>query len=107
MATAWRFGRTTRLVDVSKGTWNGQFHLHLSQQKLYTMFIWNLGSPLQWKCRNNKCYALDFSPFSDADWDFYWCEVSWIVANFDQCYFEEHVKLCHFRNHYEVGQYLE
>eukprot|EP00117_Sycon_ciliatum_P031005 scpid77029/ scgid2560/ Probable tubulin polyglutamylase TTLL9; Tubulin--tyrosine ligase-like protein 9 len=38
----------------------------------------------------------------DGAWDFYWCEVGWLRDNFDQNYFEEHVKICHFRNHYEL-----
>lgn len=40
---------------------------------------------------------------SDSEWDFYWCDVGWLRENFDHIYMEEHVRICHFRNHYEVG----
>ncbi|XP_077976310.1 putative tubulin polyglutamylase TTLL9 [Styela clava] len=36
------------------------------------------------------------------DWDFYWCDVGWLRENFDHIYMEEHVRICHFRNHYEL-----
>ena len=36
------------------------------------------------------------------DWDFYWCDVGWLRENFDHTYLEEHVKICHFRNHFEL-----
>ena len=38
------------------------------------------------------------------DWDFFWCDVGWMKENFDQCYFEEHQRICHFRNHYEISR---
>ncbi|CAH2299727.1 probable tubulin polyglutamylase TTLL9 isoform X1 [Pelobates cultripes] len=38
----------------------------------------------------------------DGEWDFYWCDVSWLRENFDHIYLEEHVRICHFRNHYEL-----
>ncbi|XP_056305040.1 probable tubulin polyglutamylase TTLL9 [Danio aesculapii] len=38
----------------------------------------------------------------DADWDFNWCDVGWLRENFDHSYMEEHVRICHFRNHYEL-----
>jgi len=38
----------------------------------------------------------------DGDWDFHWCDVGWMKEYFDHYYLEEHMKLCHFRNHYEV-----
>ncbi len=38
------------------------------------------------------------------DWDFYWCDVGWMKDHFDQCYFEEHQRICHFRNHYEISR---
>ncbi|KAE8574253.1 hypothetical protein XENTR_v10003346 [Xenopus tropicalis] len=38
----------------------------------------------------------------DGDWDFYWCDVGWLRENFDHIYMEEHVRICHFRNHYEL-----
>ena len=36
------------------------------------------------------------------DWDFYWCDVGWLRENFDHIYMEEHVRICHFRNHFEL-----
>lgn len=42
---------------------------------------------------------------SDGEWDFNWCDVGWLRENFDHSYMEEHVRICHFRNHYEVSQY--
>jgi len=38
----------------------------------------------------------------EGEWDFYWCDVGWMRENFDHMYMEEHVKICHFRNHYEL-----
>ena len=38
----------------------------------------------------------------EGDWDLYWCDVGWMKEYFDHYYMEEHMKLCHFRNHYEV-----
>ncbi|KAK6471730.1 putative tubulin polyglutamylase TTLL9 isoform X1 [Huso huso] len=38
----------------------------------------------------------------DSEWDFYWCDVGWLRENFDHIYMEEHVRICHFRNHYEL-----
>ncbi|XP_074659162.1 putative tubulin polyglutamylase TTLL9 [Tubulanus polymorphus] len=37
-----------------------------------------------------------------SDWDIYWCDVIWMKEYFDHSYLEEHMKLCHFRNHYEL-----
>lgn len=39
---------------------------------------------------------------SEGDWDFYWCDVMWIKEFFDHYYLGEHMKVCHFRNHYEL-----
>ena len=39
---------------------------------------------------------------SENDWDFYWCDVGNLKECFDHGYLAEHVRLCHFRNHYEV-----
>lgn len=44
------------------------------------------------------------SPYSEGEWDFYWCDVSWLRENFDHIYMEEHVRINHFRNHYEVSK---
>ncbi|KAM3849927.1 putative tubulin polyglutamylase TTLL9 [Diretmus argenteus] len=38
----------------------------------------------------------------DGEWDFSWCDVGWLRENFDHSYLEEHVRICHFRNHYEL-----
>ena len=38
----------------------------------------------------------------ESDWDFYWCDVAWMREHFDQTYLEEHQRICHFRNHYEL-----
>lgn len=38
----------------------------------------------------------------ESDWDFYWCDVAWMREHFDQIYLEEHQRVCHFRNHYEL-----
>lgn len=40
---------------------------------------------------------------SEGEWDFYWCDVSWLRENFDHTYMDEHVRISHFRNHYEVS----
>lgn len=42
---------------------------------------------------------------SDGEWDFHWCDVGWLRENFDHSYMEEHVRINHFRNHYEVRQH--
>ncbi|XP_049635461.1 probable tubulin polyglutamylase TTLL9 [Suncus etruscus] len=38
----------------------------------------------------------------EGEWDFYWCDISWLRENFDHIYMEEHVRINHFRNHYEL-----
>uniref|UniRef100_A0A8C6XV46 Tubulin--tyrosine ligase-like protein 9 n=1 Tax=Naja naja TaxID=35670 RepID=A0A8C6XV46_NAJNA len=40
----------------------------------------------------------------EGEWDFYWCDVRWLQENFDHTYMDEHVRISHFRNHYEVGK---
>ncbi|XP_053500351.1 probable tubulin polyglutamylase TTLL9 isoform X4 [Ictalurus furcatus] len=40
--------------------------------------------------------------YRDGEWDFNWCDVGWLRENFDHTYMEEHVRICHFRNHYEL-----
>lgn len=32
----------------------------------------------------------------------HWCDVSWLRDNFDNSYLPENLKICHFRNHYEL-----
>ncbi|XP_023416005.1 probable tubulin polyglutamylase TTLL9 isoform X3 [Cavia porcellus] len=38
----------------------------------------------------------------EGEWDFYWCDVSWLRENFDHTYMDDHVRISHFRNHYEL-----
>ncbi|XP_057219037.1 probable tubulin polyglutamylase TTLL9 isoform X2 [Triplophysa rosa] len=38
----------------------------------------------------------------DGEWDFNWCDVGWLRENFDHSYMGEHMRICHFRNHYEL-----
>ncbi|XP_041859496.1 probable tubulin polyglutamylase TTLL9 isoform X2 [Melanotaenia boesemani] len=38
----------------------------------------------------------------DGEWDFYWCDVGWLREYFDHTYMGEHVRINHFRNHYEL-----
>ena len=40
----------------------------------------------------------------EGEWDFYWCDVAWMREHFDHCYLEEHQRVCHFRNHYELSK---
>lgn len=40
---------------------------------------------------------------SDADWDFFWCDIWWMKETFDHFYLDEQMKINHFRNHYEVS----
>ncbi|XP_074868063.1 putative tubulin polyglutamylase TTLL9 isoform X3 [Carettochelys insculpta] len=46
--------------------------------------------------------ARDLVGLNEGEWDFYWCDVSWLRENFDHTYMDEHVRICHFRNHYEL-----
>jgi len=39
---------------------------------------------------------------SDTDWDVAWVDVGWIRDNMDATHFEEHQRINHFRNHYEL-----
>ena len=36
------------------------------------------------------------------DWDFYWVDVGSMKDLFDHGYFEEHMRINHYRNHYEL-----
>ncbi|KAH0619313.1 hypothetical protein JD844_019300 [Phrynosoma platyrhinos] len=38
----------------------------------------------------------------EGEWDFYWCDIRWLQENFDHTYMDEHVRISHFRNHYEL-----
>lgn len=46
---------------------------------------------------------MSYPTLSEGEWDFYWCDVSWLRENFDHTYMDEHVRISHFRNHYEVS----
>ncbi|NXC46139.1 TTLL9 polyglutamylase, partial [Penelope pileata] len=51
------------------------------------------------RCRPGWQQARD-----EEEWDFFWCDVSWLRENFDHTYMEDHVRICHFRNHYELSR---
>ncbi|KAJ8353041.1 hypothetical protein AAFF_G00115730 [Aldrovandia affinis] len=36
------------------------------------------------------------------EWDFHWCGVGWLRENYGHAYLEDHVRICHFGNHYEL-----
>ncbi|KAJ8358315.1 hypothetical protein AAFF_G00014670 [Aldrovandia affinis] len=38
----------------------------------------------------------------DEEWDFHWCDVGWLRENYGHAYLEDHVRICHFGNHYEL-----
>jgi len=38
----------------------------------------------------------------DGEYDIFWCDREWLKENYDHSFFPEHVKICHFRNHYEL-----
>ncbi|XP_028904486.1 probable tubulin polyglutamylase TTLL9 isoform X1 [Ornithorhynchus anatinus] len=38
----------------------------------------------------------------EGDWDFYWCDANWVRESSDHTYVDEHVRISHFRNHYEL-----
>uniref|UniRef100_A0A7S0PTM5 Tubulin--tyrosine ligase-like protein 9 n=2 Tax=Coccolithus braarudii TaxID=221442 RepID=A0A7S0PTM5_9EUKA len=39
---------------------------------------------------------------SETDWDVAWIDTGWIRENFDTMHLEEHQRINHFRNHYEL-----
>lgn len=39
---------------------------------------------------------------SETDWDVAWIDTGWLRENFDNMHLEEHQRLNHFRNHYEL-----
>ena len=41
---------------------------------------------------------------SDSDWDFNWADVGWIRELFDRMHFDDHQRINHFRNHYEISR---
>lgn len=44
---------------------------------------------------------------SEEEWDFYWCDREWMLANYDTIFLQEHQKILHFRNHYEVSRSMK
>ncbi|KAK6185144.1 hypothetical protein SNE40_007440 [Patella caerulea] len=38
----------------------------------------------------------------DGEWDFFWCDREWIHQNYDTTFLQEHQKILHFRNYYEL-----
>ncbi|KAM9829983.1 putative tubulin polyglutamylase TTLL9 isoform 1-T1 [Syngnathus typhle] len=38
----------------------------------------------------------------DEEWDFHWCDVGWLRENFDHSFMEDHVRVNHFPNNYEL-----
>lgn len=44
-------------------------------------------------------------PDSDCEWDFNWCDGAWLRKYFDHSYMEEHVRINHFHNNYEVSRF--
>ncbi|KAI8853634.1 tubulin-tyrosine ligase family-domain-containing protein [Chytridium lagenaria] len=38
----------------------------------------------------------------ELDWDFFWADVHWVHETFDHIYLQEHQRINHFRNHYEL-----
>ena len=39
---------------------------------------------------------------SETDWDVFWADVGWIRENFDNLRLNDHQRVNHFRNHYEL-----
>ncbi|CAD2222248.1 Tubulin-tyrosine ligase family, putative [Angomonas deanei] len=39
---------------------------------------------------------------SDLDWDYSWMDVGWIRENYDHVRLDDHQRLNHYRNHYEL-----
>ena len=42
------------------------------------------------------------TPRSDTDWDINWADVGWIRDFYDHIHLDDHQRLNHFRNHYEL-----
>jgi len=39
---------------------------------------------------------------SDTDWDINWSDIGWVRDYFDHMHLEDHQRINHFRNHYEL-----
>ena len=44
--------------------------------------------------------------YRDGEWDFFWCDREWVHTNYDTTFLQEHQKILHFRNHYEVSWHM-
>ncbi|WAR11539.1 TTLL9-like protein [Mya arenaria] len=51
---------------------------------------------------SNQLPTTTSSRSSEGDWDFHWCDREWLHANYDTMFLQEHQKILHFRNHYEL-----
>lgn len=40
--------------------------------------------------------------YSELDWDVIWADVGWVRENFDRIHLDDHQRVNHFRNHYEL-----
>ncbi|KAI6655524.1 tubulin polyglutamylase TTLL9-like [Oopsacas minuta] len=67
------------------------------------------GGIIRFKCSQNSSTIMDVLRAQnwqeikeEGEWDFYWADVLWVREQMDYIYLEEHVKICHFRNHYEL-----
>lgn len=59
--------------------------------------------------RSSACQSVSYSLClslldSDGEWDFNWCDGAWLRKYFDHSYMEEHVRINHFHNNYEVSR---
>ncbi|KAL5110921.1 putative tubulin polyglutamylase TTLL9 [Taenia crassiceps] len=68
-----------------------------------------LKSPIKFRCSFNNTIRdvlrnrgwQELGP-EDENFDFFWCTIEWMRDNFDHKYLADHVRLCHFRNHFEL-----
>ena len=40
----------------------------------------------------------------DQDWDVNWCDVSQLKEQYDHTFLQDHQRISHFRNHYELSR---
>ena len=38
----------------------------------------------------------------DETWDLHWCNVGWVKEVYDHVHLPDYVRICHYRNHYEL-----
>lgn len=66
------------------------------------------GGVIRFKCSQNNTIldvlrAQNWQEIKEeGEWDFNWADVTWVREQMDYIYLEEHIKVCHFRNHYEL-----